>query len=155
MLSSKVKSPRKKVILEKQESKLKAAQVIDISDDSDDEYSEPEDLDEYSINSDKSEFYEPFVQRKHMVMFKETHGKAMKEKKGNPKKFTDGTNPEIKDLLKFIMDENWGCPSYFPMLEEDAKVTEVTLMASGNDPEIPISEHIRKEFFYKASMAFH
>ena len=51
-----------------------------------------------------------------MVMFKEAHGKTMREKKANPKRFTDGTNPEIKDLVKFIMDENWGCPQYLPML---------------------------------------
>lgn len=90
-----------------------------------------------------------------MVMFKEAHGKTMREKKNNPKRFTDGTNPEIKDLVKFIMDENWGCPQYLPMLTEDAKVSDVTILAAGNDPEIPVSEHIRKEFFYKASMAFH
>lgn len=90
-----------------------------------------------------------------MIMYKEAHGKTMKVQKGNPKRFTDGTNPEIKDLIKFMMDENWGCPQYLPMYSSDTQFTNFTLMAAGDDPEIPISEHIRKEFFYKASMAFH
>jgi len=51
-----------------------------------------------------------------MIMFGEAHGKTMKEKKNNPNKFTNGTAPEHKDLVKFIMSENGGCPSYFPML---------------------------------------
>ena len=88
-------------------------------------------------------------------MFNEAHGKSMKEKKNNTNKFTKGTNPEIKDLFKFMMSENGGCPSYLPMLDEDVKVSEVTLLAAGNDPDIPISEQIRKEFFFKSYLAFH
>ena len=88
-------------------------------------------------------------------MFNEAHGRTMKEKKNNPNKFTKASNPELKDLLKFMMSENGGCPSYLPMLDEDTKFTEATLITASHDPEIPISEQIRKEFFFKSYLAFH
>lgn len=125
------------MILLKEESKIKDDRAVIVSDESDDEYSEPDESDEDSENSD---LYEPFIPRRQMRMLNEAHGKTMKEKKNNPNKFTKGTNPEIKDVMKFILSENGGCPSYLPMLEEDAKVSEVTFLAAANDPEIPISE---------------
>ena len=88
-------------------------------------------------------------------MFNEAHGRTMKEKKNNPNKFTKASNPELKDLLKFMMRENGGCPSYLPMLNEDTKFTEATLITASHDPEIPISEPIRKEVFFKSYLAFH
>ena len=40
------------------------------------------------------------------------------------------------------------------MLKDDVHVTAVTIQAAAHDPEIPISEHKRKEFFYKCFTKF-
>ena len=41
------------------------------------------------------------------------------------------------------------------MLSEDAHITVTSLYAAMNDSEVPLTEHMRKEFFYKCYMSFH
>lgn len=152
--ASKLKGQRKQIVLSQIESQFKLPDEMSLEDSSDEDFSEPSDFasDEDSGDSDN---YEPFVPRRHMIMFKEAYGKDMKVKKGNPTRFTKGTNPMDIEKIKFVMAENWGCPSFLPMLDSDALVTDITIIAASHDPQIPISEHIRKEFFYKASTTFH
>ena len=56
--------------------------------------------------------------------------------------------------MSFLVDESVGCPQYLPMDFDDAKLTNIAIEASILQPEIPISEHIKKENFYKYFQGF-
>lgn len=40
------------------------------------------------------------------------------------------------------------------MLHEDAQLSVITMQAAAHDSAIPISEYVRKEFFYKCFTSF-
>jgi hypothetical protein len=69
-------------------------------------------------------------------------------------KFTEGTNPLTKQCLEFMVNDAIACPWYLPMDENDAKVTERVIAASIHNPHIPISEYIRKEFYWNCISNF-
>lgn len=116
-------------------------------------YDEDDDDDsayEASSNSEGSsdESDSGWVPRNITVALNQQNDRQMKAKANNPKLFTKGTSPLEKDILKFMTGENVVCPQFLPMLYEDVQLTSVAIAASANDSSIPLSEHIRKEFFY-------
>jgi len=46
------------------------------------------------------------------------------------------------------------CPQFLPMSKDDCIVTTMALKFAAHDPDIPLSEIIRKEFFYKCFNSF-
>lgn len=68
--------------------------------------------------------------------------------------FTKGTTPFEKDVLAFVLGENVACPRYLPMLETDANMTVTACHAAIHDSNIPLSEFMKKEFFYRCYMSF-
>ena len=73
----------------------------------------------------------------------------------NALKLTKGSDPAIKDKLEFLLDESRACPQFLPMNQEDAIVSKTVLEAAAlSEGKIPISELIRKEFYYECSEAF-
>jgi hypothetical protein len=75
-------------------------------------------------------------------------------KKRNPLKFTKGTDPRVKTVMNFIVDESIACPQFLPLDDEDCKLTNIAIEAAILLPEVPLSEHIKKENFYKAFQSF-
>ena len=76
-------------------------------------------------------------------------GTYLKTKKSFPTKFTNGTDPFERDVIKFVLGENTNCPSYLPMQAADVNMTLTTCHAAIHDDKIPISEYMKKEFFYR------
>ena len=56
--------------------------------------------------------------------------------------------------MKFVLGENTACPRYLPMNEADVNMTVTTCHAAIHDSNIPLSEFIKKEFFYRGYMCF-
>ena len=71
-----------------------------------------------------------------------------------PLRFTKGSSPFENDVLRFVLAENIQCPMNLPMLMKDANLTVTTCHAAIHDPSVPISEYIKKEFFYRCYMGF-
>lgn len=46
------------------------------------------------------------------------------------------------------------CPSYLPMFNDDTVITAIAIKAASHDPEIPMSELVRREFFYNCFSNF-
>ena len=65
-----------------------------------------------------------FIPRKKLAAYKEESGKELKQKQGNPFRFTEGTDPLVKDKIKFLVDESISCPQFLPMNEEDSIVSQ-------------------------------
>ena len=57
-------------------------------------------------------------------------------------------------MMEFIVDESISCPQFLPLEPEDVKLTNAALDAAIHLPEVPLSEHIRKEAYYKAFTSF-
>ena len=57
-------------------------------------------------------------------------------------------------MLRFVLGENIACPQYLPMLHSDVNLSVTTCHAAIHDSEIPISEYMKKEFFYRCYMSF-
>ena len=89
-----------------------------------------------------------------MVLFKEAHGAKLKKQNKKPHLFTKGTSPFEKDILAFVLGENIACPQYLPMNPADVNMTVTTCHAAIHDSEIPISEYMKKEFFYRCFTSF-
>ena len=108
-------------------------------------------------SSESSDIWEDseaaFVPRETLVLFKEAHGAKLRTQKRQPLKFTKGTSPFERDILKFVLGENISCPRNLPMLMSDANMTVTTCYAAIHDPNIPISEYMKKEFFYRCYMS--
>lgn len=64
-------------------------------------------------------------------------------------KFTKGTDPRAVNLLKFVVDDSIACPQFLPLDDDDSKITLTTLQAAIHQQDVPMSEHIRKEAFYR------
>jgi len=45
-----------------------------------------------------------------MLAYREVFGKELKTQASNPLKFTAGTDPSVKRLIVFLVDENASCP---------------------------------------------
>ena len=57
-------------------------------------------------------------------------------------------------MLKFVLAENVVCPRNMPMLMTDVNMTVTTCHAAIHDSNIPMSEYMKKEFFYRCYMNF-
>ena len=55
--------------------------------------------------SDESEWSERYIPRRKLAAYQTLNGKALRTRQSNPSLFTRGTNPEEKDLLKFVLGE--------------------------------------------------
>lgn len=77
----------------------------------------------------------------------------MKVQKSNLK-FTKSADPAIKDLIEYMIDDNYVCPGYLPMEPSDAIVSANVIRAASINDAIPISEYVKKEFFYNCSKKF-
>ena len=80
-------------------------------------------------------------------------GKELKVKK-NKFKFTQGTDPATDKLINFMLDDSIACPQFLPMEEDDCHVTKQALYCASINEEIPVSEYVRKQFFYNCYKKF-
>ena len=78
----------------------------------------------------------------------------MKERKNAPK-FTKGTDPQVTDLLTFLLDDNLATPLFLPLWEKDVQLTSAVVEAAIINDQIPISEYIKKQVYYKSFMTFY
>ena len=53
-----------------------------------------------------------------------------------------------------MVASNTTCPYNIPMLQSDAQISEAAMLAAIQDPDRPISEYSKKEFFFKCANAF-
>ena len=74
--------------------------------------------------------------------------KVLKESKQDPVKFTISSDPRVKQLLEFLIDDSFLCPDFLPMSPNDSVISANVYMAASLNPHIPISEYVRKEFYY-------
>lgn len=95
-----------------------------------------------------------FIPRCKLHAYKEAEGVNIKTQKRKPMKFTKGTDPRHKDMLSFMVDDSIGCPQFLPINANDVKVTNFSIEAAIHQPNVPLSEHIRKENFYKFFQSF-
>jgi hypothetical protein len=95
-----------------------------------------------------------FIPRCKLHAYKEAEGLNIRTQKRKPMKFTKGTDPRHKDILSFILDESIGCPHFLPLGTVDINITNVLIEAAIQQSHIPLSEHIKKENFYKFFQAF-
>ena len=58
------------------------------------------------------------------------------------------------DVLRFMLDDSIACPQFVPMEEEDGHMTKNAIHCATLNQEIPISEYIRKEFFFNCYKKF-
>ena len=56
--------------------------------------------------------------------------------------------------MQFVLGSNIACPRYLPMQEADVNMTVTTCKAAIQDPNIPISEYMKKEFFFRCFTNF-
>ncbi len=66
----------------------------------------------------------------------------MNLKKADQLKFTN--LPMFKDLIDFMLDENRACPNFLPMTQKDCLITPEALVCAQIQPEVPVSEFVRK-----------
>ena len=83
-------------------------------------------LDESSEEDSEGDKIE-FIPRKKLAAYKEDKNKELKHRAGNPFKFTEGTDPLIKDKIKFLVDETISCPQFIPMSEEESIVSQYAI----------------------------
>ncbi len=95
-----------------------------------------------------------FIPRAKLQAYMMNEGLNIRTKRNMGTRFTKGTDPRIKDILNFMGDEAVNCPQYLPMYYDDAKLTNVVIESTLINPHIPLSEHIRKENFYKFFQGF-
>lgn len=57
-------------------------------------------------------------------------------------------------MMKFIITEAHTCPSFLPRAAGDAKLSTAAMHAAIHDSGIPVSEYIRREYFYTAFTEF-
>lgn len=93
--------------------------------------------------------------RKPSLEFEKKEQKDLKVKK-NSLKFTKGDNPAIKDnqILEFMLNEYRTCPGFLPMEERDTFISKTAFLAASINEEIPITEYVRKEFYFKCAQKF-
>jgi hypothetical protein len=53
-----------------------------------------------------------------------------------------------------MIDDSTACPQYLPMEEDDCHVTKNAIACAMINDEIPVSEYIRKEFFFNCFKKF-
>ena len=63
-------------------------------------------------------------------------------------KLTAGTDPTVEKRLTFLANDNIACPGFLPMEPSDAQVTGNVVTANLLNPDIPLTELMRKEFYY-------
>lgn len=106
------------------------------------------------VSEEEAKEGEVFVPRVKLQAYMMNEGPNLRTKRNEGKKFTKATDPRNKDVVNFMADENINCPYYLPMNFDDAKVTNVVIESAIANPHIPMSEHIRKENFYKFFQGF-
>ena len=95
-----------------------------------------------------------FIPRCKVQAYKQGEGKVLKQRQGNPLKFTKGTDPKSIDLIKFLVDDSIACPQFLPLDEEDAQISATVMEAIIHQEDVPISEFIKKEVFFKSYQSF-
>ena len=53
-----------------------------------------------------------------------------------------------------MLDEERVCPGFLPLEQNDVQVTENVLRSASLNEDIPISEYIRKEFYFNCAKKF-
>lgn len=89
-----------------------------------------------------------YIPRCKVQAYKHAEGANLRVKKNNLR-FTKGTDPRVKDIMTFLVDDSIGCPQFLPLDREDAIVTNTIIEAATYQSEIPLSEFIRKENYFK------
>lgn len=62
-------------------------------------------------------------------------------------------NDQFKKM-EYMLNEKKHAPLYLPMEQDDCRVTKAVMDCCDIDDSIPISEYIRKEFYYDTFTAF-
>ena len=105
--------------------------------------------------SSTDEEYQVYVPRFKMYYHKvATDDKVLREKQGNPLRFTDGTDPRVKKLIEFLVDDSNATPRFLPMNPSDSNISANVIHAASINSMIPISEYVRKEFYYNCFTKF-
>ena len=81
-------------------------------------------------------------------------GKDRKARRQKPKIETRAARKIDKGLLAFMQKEGVSCPSWLPMLDEDTVLKPIHLLVAQHIPEIPMTEIIRKEYYWRCSSSF-
>ena len=122
--------------------------------------SEAEDLEDMLLDSEgelvsvEGGDREEFIPRCKLQAYMVNEGLNIKTKSGKGMKFTKATDPRVKEIMTFMGDENINCPQFLPMNYDDAKLTNVAIESTILNPHIPLSEHVRKENFFKFFQGF-
>lgn len=56
--------------------------------------------------------------------------------------------------LEFMVNDNVATPLYLPMEEQDAIISKYVIEASIVDSTVPLSEYVRREFYWKCFTKF-
>lgn len=63
-------------------------------------------------------------------------------------KLTSGSDPKNEEKIAFMVNDNVACPSFLPMEPADAKTSGNVILANIVNPNIPMTELMRKEFYF-------
>ena len=89
-----------------------------------------------------------------IAAYKEVHGKNIKQVTGKDMKLTEGTDPTKILKLSFLVNDGIACPSFLPMEPSDCQLSANVIFANLMNPDIPMSELMRKEFYYDCIQNF-
>ena len=89
-----------------------------------------------------------------IAAYKEVHGKNIKQVTGKDMKLTEGTDPTKILKLSFLVNDGIACPSFLPMEPSDCQLSANVIFANLLNPDIPMSELMRKEFYYDCIQNF-
>lgn len=94
-----------------------------------------------------------YIPRCKLHAYKESEGAVLRVRKNNYR-FTKGTDPKVKDTMAYLLNDALGCPLFLPMEFDDAIVSNNAIEAATYQSDIPLSELMRKESYYKFFQAF-
>lgn len=106
-----------------------------------------------SSSSDEDDEGRLYIPRCKLHAYKESEGANLRIRKNNYK-FTKGTDPKVKDTMAYLLNDALGCPLFLPMEFDDALVSNNAIEAATYQSDIPLSELMRKETYYKFFQAF-
>lgn len=67
-----------------------------------------------------------YIPRVKLHAYRQAEGEVLRTRK-NMFKFTKGTDPNVKSMIQFVVDESISCPQFLPLMEEDAKLTQTVI----------------------------
>ena len=108
----------------------------------------------YGSEASSDEEEDEYIPRHMIAAYKEVHGKNIKQVTGKDMKLTEGTDPTKILKLSFLVNDGIACPSFLPMEPSDCQLSANVIFANLMNPDIPMSELMRKEFYYDCIQNF-